>query len=218
MLEQPVTMVCAMRKESIDLEHRGVFSPTEIKDFLFNLWNGWAWDKLFRTEFVKSCGYKFSDFRSSEDGFFVYMLLAKAKRIGVIKKSLVFHRMYNFNSLSNTKEQNWKNGFKMLESIRSELLRQDLYSLYEQSFVSIAIEFQVDYLKSIVSTSLDAIDRYHLSRGDYERTIAIPTAVGAGEKRHKIHAVDFDISKEDSRGLFENGWSAAECFLRTWNK
>ena len=64
-------------------------------------------------------------------------------------KSLVFHRMYNFNSLSNTKEQNWKNGFKMLESIRSELLRQDLYSLYEQSFVSIAIEFQVDYLKSM---------------------------------------------------------------------
>ena len=37
----------------------------------------------------------------------------------------------------------------MLESIRSELLRQDLYSLYEQSFVSIAIEFQVDYLKSM---------------------------------------------------------------------
>lgn len=76
----------------------------------------------------------------------------------------------------------------------------------------------VDYLKSIVSTSLDAIDRYHLSRGDYERTIAISTAVGVGEKRHKIHAVDFDISKEDSRGLFENGWSAAERFLRTWNK
>lgn len=74
----------------------------------------------------------------------------------------------------------------------------------------------VDYLKSIVSTSLDAIDHHHLSSGDYARTIGIPTAVGSGEGRHKISAVDFDISKEDSRGLFDNGWSAAERFLRTW--
>ena len=137
-------------KDSYLPKEKDIFSGRDMRCAgIFQATVGWAWDKLFRTEFVKSCGYKFSDFRSSEDGFFVYMLLAKAKRIGVIKKSLVFHRMYNFNSLSNTKEQNWKNGFKMLESIRSELLRQDLYSLYEQSFVSIAIEFQVDYLKSM---------------------------------------------------------------------
>lgn len=74
-----------------------------------------------------------------------------------------------------------------------------------------------DYLKAIVSTSLDAIDHDHLSEGDYERTIGISAAAGEGEARHKISAVDFDISREDSRALFENGWSAAERFLRTWN-
>lgn len=73
------------------------------------------------------------------------------------------------------------------------------------------------YLKSIVSTSLDAIDRSHVSKGDFERTIRIPAAVGEGEKRHKISSVDFGISPEESRALFENGWSAADRFLRTWN-
>ncbi len=74
-----------------------------------------------------------------------------------------------------------------------------------------------DYLKAIVSTSLDAIDHSHLSEGDYERTIRISAAAGAGGQRHKISAVDFDISREDSRALFENGWSAAERFLAAWN-
>lgn len=122
-----------------DMNYAGIFQGTV----------GWAWDKLFRTEFVKSCGYQFPDFRSSEDGFFVYMLMAKAERIGVLQEHFISHRMYNFNSLSNTKEQNWENGFKMLKLIRKELGRQKLYNLYEQSFISFAIEFQMYYLTSM---------------------------------------------------------------------
>lgn len=72
----------------------------------------------------------------------------------------------------------------------------------------------IDYLKAIVSTSLDALDQYHLSKKDYERTICIPTVTGAGDEQHKISAVDFDISREDSCALFQNGWTAAERFLR----
>lgn len=74
-----------------------------------------------------------------------------------------------------------------------------------------------DYLKAIVSTSLDAIDHNHLSEGDFERTIRISAAAGEGERRRKVSAVDFDISAEESRALFENGWSAAERFLAVWN-
>lgn len=72
----------------------------------------------------------------------------------------------------------------------------------------------VDYLKAIVSTCLDAIDHSHVTEGDYERTIRISTAVGNGEERHKINAVDFDISREDSMALFENGQRAARQFLQ----
>ena len=53
----------------------------------------------------------------------------------------------------------------------------------------------VGYLKSIVSTSLDAIDNHHLSGRDYERTIGISAVVGEGEERHRISAVDFPKKK-----------------------
>lgn len=75
----------------------------------------------------------------------------------------------------------------------------------------------LDYMKAIVSTGLDAIDNSHLSEGNYERTIRIGTSAGSGEERRKISAVDFEISEDDSRALFENGWSAADRFLNTWN-
>ena len=72
----------------------------------------------------------------------------------------------------------------------------------------------VDYLKAIISTSLDAIDQHSLSAGDCQRTIRIPAMTGTAENRRKISAVDFGISREDSQALFQNGWDAADAFLR----
>ncbi len=75
----------------------------------------------------------------------------------------------------------------------------------------------VDYLKSIVSTSLDAFDNSHLSAGDYERTVRIPTSVKIRGETKKIHAADFDITNEESILLFENGRRAAGEFLKSWD-
>lgn len=74
----------------------------------------------------------------------------------------------------------------------------------------------VDYLKSIVSTSLDAIDRSRLSDGDSRRTIRIPVTVDTGSGPRQISAVDFDIGERESRALFENGKRAAESFLGSY--
>ena len=75
----------------------------------------------------------------------------------------------------------------------------------------------MDYLKSIVSTSLDAFDNSHLSAGDYERTVRIPTSVKIRGETKKIHAADFDITHEESILLFENGRRAAGEFLKSWD-
>lgn len=131
-------------------EGQDVFSGKELKDSgIFQVTVGWAWDKLLRREFIQKCGYFFSEFRSSEDGFFVYMLMARAERIGMIAERMVHHRVNNFNSLSNTKESDWENGFKMLRLIAEELTVQNLYHIFQKSFVSYAIEFQVWYLRSM---------------------------------------------------------------------
>lgn len=127
-----------------------VFSGTEIKHAgIFQSMVGWAWDKLFRADFVKETGYEFPNSRSSNDGFFVYMHVARAKRIGVLEDRLVWHRMFDETSLSNTREKSWENGFRMIEMIYKELVKQGLYSQYEQSFISWAVKYQVWYLTTL---------------------------------------------------------------------
>ena len=126
------------------------FSGADIKCAgIFQSMVGWAWDKLFRADFVRETGYEFPDFRSSEDGFFVFMLVARAQRIGVLDECLVWHRRNNENSLSNTRGQNWENGFRMMEMIHKELIEQGIYDVYEQSFISWVVYFQVWYLTTL---------------------------------------------------------------------
>lgn len=76
-----------------------------------------------------------------------------------------------------------------------------------------------EYIKSLVSTALDANDKQYISysKGDFQRTIAIPTTVQINGKVKNISATDFDISRLESMELFQNGVDAAERFLRNWN-
>jgi len=137
-------------RDSFLPEDTEVFDGKGLKNAgIFQVTVGWAWDKLLRRDFVQKCGYLFSEFRSSEDGFFVYMLMARAKRIGMLPERMVHHRINNINSLSNTKESDWENGFRMLEMIAEELAKQGLKHTFEKSFASFAIEFQEWYLRSM---------------------------------------------------------------------
>ena len=118
---------------------------------IFQVTNGWAWDKLFRTDFVRKSGYVFPEFRSSEDGFFVYMLVTRAERISYMDEVLLTHRVNVGNSLSRTKEKDWQNGFKMLMLIKDEMDRLGIYQLYQQSFLNKVIDFAAWYLDSMHS-------------------------------------------------------------------
>lgn len=77
--------------------------------------------------------------------------------------------------------------------------------------------YNTDYLEQWMMQMLDAIDNNYVSRGDYDRTIWIPTVVNVEGKEKKISATDFEITGEESGALFANGFTAAEAFLKTWN-
>lgn len=181
------------------IEQKELFSGCTLKAAgIFQITKGWAWDKLFRTDFVRACGYEFPDFRSSEDGFFVYMLMARAERMSYLEDTFVTHRTNNKSSLSNTKEKDWINGFRMIQLIKMELEQQGLYEIYCQSFLNEVVTFLKWYLETM--HSYEAVKNcYH-----YMQTVIEPEMRVLGHGReyyfqqkefdwyHKIIETDFD--------------------------
>ena len=136
--------------EDLFFKRKDVFSGSSLYCAgIFQITKGWAWEKLFKRDFVQKCGYEFPDFRSSEDGFFVYMLMARAERISYMDDVLAVHRVNNVRSLSNTKEQDWINGFKMWQMIGRELKTQGIYEVYKQSLLNELAFFLVWYVDSM---------------------------------------------------------------------
>lgn len=130
-----------------------LFSGDSLKHAgIFQIAKGWAWDKLFRLEFVRQCGYEFLNFRSSEDGFFVYMLVARAKRLSYMDDLFVTYTVNDLASLSNTKEKDWMNGLKMLLLIKDEMERLNIYQVYQQSFLNEVVRYLDWYLKTMNSS------------------------------------------------------------------
>ena len=100
-------------------------------------------------------------------------------------------------------------GFKLMEPDKREL----------QKAKRNPINNPISFLKAIVGTMLDAHDSYHISKskGDYDRTIGIPTVITIDNMDKEIGTIDFSITPEESQALYENGVEVAKKFLETWD-
>jgi NTE family protein len=64
-------------------------------------------------------------------------------------------------------------------------------------------------LKALVSTMLDAHDQRYIEDHNRFRTIKIPTL--------GISTTQFNLSKEESRSLYDSGFMAATAFINKWS-
>ena len=100
-------------------------------------------------------------------------------------------------------------GFKLMEPDRRKLKDAERNP----------INNPISFLKAIVGTMLDAHDSYHISKskGDFDRTIGIPTVITINGMDKEIGTTDFGITQEESQALYENGVKAARQFLTKWD-
>lgn len=77
----------------------------------------------------------------------------------------------------------------------------------------------LDYTKLIVSTLLDAGDNFQVSnsKGDWARSILIPSNIMIDGEMNAISTTDFEITVQESEALFQNGLSAGKAFLEHWD-
>ena len=114
------------------------FSPQDIDLYLFQIFNGWSWDKLYRREVVVKSGLTFQGLRTTNDAFFVFLMNLQAKRITIIDEVLAHHRVNLNTSLSVTREKSWDCCWRAISAIREELIKPMVYVIkgFREAFVT----------------------------------------------------------------------------------
>lgn len=128
----------ALRKRY--LPDKDVFNYADIKDKIFQLTTAWAWNKLFKKDYIIQENVRFQNLKNINDFYFGYLALLLAKKITTVNDTLV---MYRTNSKAQLTENRDKGVFcfaKAALKLRRELIKRDIYKNVEQSFINVCIE------------------------------------------------------------------------------
>ena len=118
-------------------------------DNVFKVFVGWAWDKLFRADFVRENKLRFQELRTSNDMLFTFSAVVLAKHIEFVNKVLAHQRRNNPSSLSNTREKSWDCFHTALIALRDNLERFGLLDELKQDYINYALHFSLWNLRTI---------------------------------------------------------------------
>lgn len=116
------------------------FAGADIPYNIFKAFVGWAWDKLFRADFVRENNLLFQEQRTSNDMLFVFSAIVKAERISTMNAVLAHHRR-DSGSLSVTREKSWHCFYNALVALRQQLKDWNVYEQYECDFINYSLHF-----------------------------------------------------------------------------
>lgn len=104
------------------IPNKECFSGIDVSDRLFNLGALWAWDKLFKRDFIISNNISFQNQRTANDAKFVCIALAMANKICICDDAYAIHREGRNDSLSVTRSQSWDCFYNALLAVEQELM------------------------------------------------------------------------------------------------
>ena len=122
------------------LPHHRVFSAGDCADYIFQIFNGWTWDKLFSAEFIRKSGLKFQNTAFSNDAMFTFTALCSAKRIGITAEYLVTHR-YHDHSIEARRYEDPDNFVEVFRAIYAWLENTGNISRFGLSFYNWVVSF-----------------------------------------------------------------------------
>ena len=127
----------AMREEFLPGKEPFVYS--DIPDYIFDVFRGWPWDKLFKADLIKREGLMFQEIENSNDLFFVDMALALSGGICCEKRILAHKLEEGKSSISMSGGKDWMCCFDALMRLRGELSSRSLYKDLERGFCNRAV-------------------------------------------------------------------------------
>lgn len=121
---------------------KGTYLGRELSPFLFQICYGWAWDKVFKREFLLKKQISFPSLRHSEDLVFVFSALLSNPVIVIDKSIEIAHRMKYEGSVSGEyRELNPFDHFYAIEMLQKKILQVKDKQIYQKSFNNWLITF-----------------------------------------------------------------------------
>lgn len=125
------------------------FSPEEMAGTLFNSFENWTWNKLFRREFILEAGITFQAIARTNDMAFTCQALARAKRISCLNKCYVTYRIGTGTSLQQTNDRSPTCFWEAYRETRHRLMTDGVYETYRESFCKAVLLGTIYNLNSI---------------------------------------------------------------------
>ena len=161
------------------------FAPIEMKRYLFNSFQNWAWNKLFKKEFIDKNDLSFQEISRTNDMLFTCSALVLANRISVIDETLANYRTGLYGHLQATNHTDpdsfWTAYTETLFKLKG--LLKDSYKNYEKSFLNCVLHgmrYNVsriekdpkagDYIKHLINLKAEGIFHFlEMPESDYYR-------------------------------------------------
>lgn len=125
------------------------FKYRQLTDNVFKTFVGWAWDKLYRRDFILEHDIWFQEQRTSNDLLFVFTALLVAKRIAILDKVLAHQRRGGSESLSVTREKSWHCFYDALTALKKRMEDEDIFWELEKDYINYALHFSLWHLNSL---------------------------------------------------------------------
>ena len=147
------------------IPQKEIFNSADFPQYIFNFTSHAPWNKLFKTEFLRTNNLKFDTIPNSNDTFFTLSSLIFAEKITVIDKSLIMYNFLNANSITLNRKEKKLYAVDTFKKLKDFIIDHGkMNSLTEQSFDNAYIESLfyvsrympkkqlVDFLKFIKNT------------------------------------------------------------------
>lgn len=130
-----------------------VFAGASLASQKFNQIVGWNWDKMYRRKFLIDNKLFFpEDMHISEDALVAYPAVLLAKRMFVLKESLITYNEFGSNSVSSKMDRYLDDNFKFYEKMYDFLIKNNLLETHEKHFVNMFVNHCIFSLNNLVKT------------------------------------------------------------------
>lgn len=125
---------------------KDIFTPSDISEKIFNSFGHAAWNKLFKSSFIKESQLYFQPLFRANDKYFTCIALATASKIAILNEILLYYRI-GMNTKKLAINDKTRLCFYQAElAIKDKLKILNLYDKYEHTFFSSMLSSSIYHL------------------------------------------------------------------------